>query len=303
MYSIEIRNLTIVLYNKIKSLRKVESLTNISRSSICRWNIDILPIIKKSKYHNLPLIIDSIKLILNLNPFFTISEIQSHLQKTCNLTCSYSLIRTVMRKNINLTYKKVKYANFLNENSLKQKTIDFHNTFKNKIKSVNFIASIDEVGFSSNNNPLRSWSCKGKPNYIQNKIDIKNRKNKSTCACISSDGNITYNTISNPYNKISFLNFFKTLKLPKNTLILIDNINFHHSKDVITYSKEKEWELLFIPPYSPWFNPIEHIFGIIKHQYRKNKNIDKSFNFVTKNNIINSINFVTKNILNNVFNK
>ena len=61
---------------KINSLRKVEDLTNISRSNISRWNISIFPTIISSKINILsPVIIDVDELIYKLNPFLTYTDI------------------------------------------------------------------------------------------------------------------------------------------------------------------------------------------------------------------------------------
>ena len=98
------------------------------------------------------------------------------------------------------------------------------------------------------------------------KLDTKNMKNTSVCSCITNEGNITYETNSSSYNKNSFLSFMKKLDLPINTIILIDNVRFHHSKEVKSYAKTKNWDLLYIPPYSPWFNPIENIFSLVKNK-------------------------------------
>jgi transposase len=35
--------------------------------------------------------------------------------------------------------------------------------------------------------------------------------------------------------------------------------------------------LLFTPPYSPWFNPIEGVFSIVKRHYYKHGNINAAF--------------------------
>ena len=49
------------------------------------------------------------------------------------------------------------------------------------------------------------------------------------------------------------------------------------------------------------FNPIENIFGIIKNQYRKNKNISISFSYVNRIHIIKTINSTINKILNNFY--
>ena len=93
----------------------------------------------------------------------------------------------------------------------------------------------------------------------------------------------------------------KKLDLPINTIILIDNVRFHHSKEIKSYAKTKNWDLLYIPPYSPWFNPIENIFSMVKNKYRKCKDIDTSFKIVENKNIINCFTSTIKNIINDKY--
>ena len=298
MYTLDIRKLVIKMYHKLKSLRFVQSITNISKSSISRWNLNILPFKKECKKNiHVPIIIDTINLISKINPFYNIYDVQIYLKSKLNIICSYQLIRCVIHKNLKLSYKKTKFANYINDNLLKEKTTLFCSQFKKLYKHDSFIASIDEIGFSSKLNPLYAWSEKGKRTYIKNKINNKTRTNKSVCTCITSDGNVKYNISLVPYNKTLFLSFLKSLKLPKNTILLMDNVCFHHSKEVVNYIKTQDWSLLFTPPYSPWFNPIENVFSVVKNQYRKSKNIENSFNFAKQTIVKNCINYAINKIL------
>lgn len=61
----------------------------------------------------------------------------------------------------------------------------------------------------------------------------------------------------------------------------MDNVSFHHSHKVQQTIREKEWECLFVPPYSPVFNPIEGVFSIVKRHYQKCLHIQDSFKQVT----------------------
>ena len=289
MYLLDTRNIVILIYSKLKSLRKVALLTNISKSTISRWNIVITPVKRKSKYDIIrPLIIDIISTTIKLNPFFTILDIQNHVKMACNINCSYGIIRSVIKK-MNLTYKKTKFINCPNKINIKSKTDLFIDKFKKLYNCGTTIASIDEVGFSSKINPLFSWSTKGKPNYISITTPLKNRNNTSVCSCITNKGDLYYKIKDGSFNKNSFLEFFKSLNLPKNTIILLDNVKFHHSKCILEHAKQQNWILLHVPPYSPWFNPIENIFSVIKNNYRKFKNIYNAFNIVTKTMITKSI--------------
>jgi len=128
---------------------------------------------------------------------------------------------------------------------------------------------------------------KMKKEYIKhNLVDGK----KSSCVCITSKGDIFYKTIDKSFKTLSFFEFFKSLQLPINTIILIDNASIHKSKIIKEYAISKSWFLIFIPPYSPCFNPIENVFSSVKHHYRKYKSIDDAFKKATLNTIQNSIN-------------
>ena len=302
MYTVEVKKLCIKIYNKIKSLRKVECLTNVSKSTISRWNSFKENVnTKNNNKSKVPLIIDSIRIVYKMNIYFTIKDVINYVKQKLNINVSYKLVRCLLIKDMNLTYKKCKYSNYINEHNLKLKTVEFHNLFRKEYNTNNLVVSIDEIGFSKRLNPLYSWSSKGKTKYIKNKIDSVKNRNTSVCSCITSNGDIKYEISNKPFNRESFLSFLQNLDFPKGTILLIDNVSFHHSKIVKEYIIEKGWISLYTPPYSPWFNPIENIFGIIKNQYRKNKNISLSFSYVNSIHIIKTINSTVNKILNDFY--
>jgi transposase len=49
----------------------------------------------------------------------------------------------------------------------------------------------------------------------------------------------------------------------------MDNVAFHRSKIVRAEAERKNISLVYIPPYSPWYNPVEYAFSILKQKYRK----------------------------------
>ena len=65
MYSYDVRKIIINMYFKLKSLRQVQILTNVSKSSISRWKCNIKYI--KKNDNRIPVIIDTIKLISKIN--------------------------------------------------------------------------------------------------------------------------------------------------------------------------------------------------------------------------------------------
>jgi transposase len=79
------------------------------------------------------------------------------------------------------------------------------------------------------------------------------------------------------FNTQSFLSFIESLNLQHGTVVLLDNVSFHHSKVVKELFVSKGIEALYTPPYSPWFNPIELCFSIVKRAYSTCQNIEEAF--------------------------
>lgn len=51
-------------------------------------------------------------------------------------------------------------------------------------------------------------------------------------------------------------------------VVIMDNVSFHKSKEVIKLFEQHNVIPLFIPPYSPCCNPIEEVFSVMKRYYR-----------------------------------
>lgn len=54
-----------------------------------------------------------------------------------------------------------------------------------------------------------------------------------------------------------------------------------HSKSVVEFANEQKLILLFTPPYSPWYNPIEFCFSIIKRHWYQHQDIEQAFQALT----------------------
>lgn len=56
-----------------------------------------------------------------------------------------------------------------------------------------------------------------------------------------------------------------------NSVLIMDNCSIHHGGRVAELAKARGVRLLYLPPYSPDFNPIEKAFGILKAHLRRNQ--------------------------------
>lgn len=60
-------------------------------------------------------------------------------------------------------------------------------------------------------------------------------------------------------------------------VVVIDNARFHKSKKIIALIEAVNCKIIFLPPYSPDFNPIEHYWAAIKNAIRKSAENAKDF--------------------------
>jgi transposase len=291
MYSIQIRQLVVNLYKKLKNLILTASLVGISKSTISRWNINIerKPYPKRTSKLSTPLVIDVVKTFIKTNPLSTIREVQEQILTTCKINASLELIRIFMVKSLQLSNKKAYFYPLPSEKQKVDRTKDFCNRLIDSIEknAHSSIVSVDEIGFGDNVKPLKGWGLRNQKLRIFGRFSTKRSKHTSCCCSISIDGAITVMMKNGYFNKLSFLQFLQKQTYPEKTLILLDNVQFHHSKEVVSFCKEHRWTLLHTPPYSPWFNPIENVFSIVKCNFRKHRNIYKAFESVSKNSIDN----------------
>ena len=56
--------------------------------------------------------------------------------------------------------------------------------------------------------------------------------------------------------------------LPENALVIMDNASFHRKSALYDIARRHGVNLLFLPPYSPDFNPIEHSWANFKEWLR-----------------------------------
>ena len=81
-------------------------------------------------------------------------------------------------------------------------------------------------------------------------------------------------------DSLLFETWFEHNLLPvikKGTVIVMDNASFHRKKQLICVAQKAGYSLIFLPPYSPQFNPIEKFWSWLKRHLRKILPFHKSF--------------------------
>ncbi len=93
-------------------------------------------------------------------------------------------------------------------------------------------------------------------------------------AGITSQGAIAPMTLDGPMDTAAFEVYLDQLlvpALPANAVVVMDNLSAHKSPAIRARLEQAGAQLLYLPPYSPDFNPIEAMWSKVKTSLRQAK--------------------------------
>ena len=129
---------------------------------------------------------------------------------------------------------------------------------------------VDEMGANTSLAPVHAWSQCGERAHGE---APRNRgKNTTLLASMSSEGMGPTLAIQGGTNKAVFEAYVERVLAPtlrSGQVVVMDNLSAHKSEEVRELIEERGCEVLFLPPYSPDYNPIEEAFSKIKALLRK----------------------------------
>jgi transposase len=91
-------------------------------------------------------------------------------------------------------------------------------------------------------------------------------------AGLTMRGMISPFVLSGPINRAAFETYVEKVLVPElhpGDIVIMDNLSSHKGPRVRAMIEAAGAELLFLPPYSPNFNPIENAFAKLKAMLRK----------------------------------
>ena len=129
---------------------------------------------------------------------------------------------------------------------------------------------VDEMGTNTSLHSLYAWSRRGERAYCSTP---RNRgKNTTVLASMSVEGMGPSLAITGTINATVFEAYLEQVLLPHlrpGQILVMDNLSAHKSERVVKLVEAAGCEVLYLPPYSPDFNPIEEAFSKIKGILRK----------------------------------
>lgn len=133
------------------------------------------------------------------------------------------------------------------------------------------IVFLDESGVNTNMTRIYGRSLGGTRSV--DKAPLNTPVNTTILSSIRINGETSYTTYSGGTTKDKFVEYLKNILIPSlhdGDIIVMDNMRSHHVKEVseTINNSEKYLTLLYLPPYSPDFNPIEMMWSKIKSVLR-----------------------------------
>jgi transposase len=129
---------------------------------------------------------------------------------------------------------------------------------------------IDESGIDHNIIKEHCWIKKG--TELVGERSGKARGRTSVIAALNGENINAPMTYQGTMNTALFLCWIETFLLPslaKDQVVIMDNASIHKNNKVRELIESVGCKLLYLPPYSPDFNPIENYWAVMKKNIRK----------------------------------
>ena len=131
---------------------------------------------------------------------------------------------------------------------------------------------VDESGCNLALTPRYGWAPRGERAVAQ---APRNRGPDTTVlAALTTEGLQASMTVEGAANTEVFLTYLDKVLCPSlqpGKTVVMDNLNVHRATAVRERIEAREYQLVFLPSYSPDFNPIEEAFSKLKTSLRRAK--------------------------------
>jgi transposase len=129
---------------------------------------------------------------------------------------------------------------------------------------------VDEMGTNTSLSPPYAYAPKGSRAYA--KVPRNRGANTTLLASMSLEGMGPCFAVEGTTTATVFETYVEQVLAPSlrhEQIVVLDNLGAHKSERVRQLIEGRGCQLLFLPPYSPDFNPIEEAFSKIKGALRK----------------------------------
>lgn len=210
------------------------------------------------------------------NPMLYGHELQSLIIENFNVDISVSWIMYVRNHKLGWRRKRAQIISIARKDP---RVILHRSSFRETIRDISKfrLAFMDESHFQSNDE-VRPFGV-GKGGNIVRNVSQPKRNFKYSLFCGIWKGKVVYHRwlhVSEQGETSTaprFISFMRALsaRLPHEVIILLDNAKIHRVEESMDFFKLLPQCVVFLSPYSPDYNPIEYVFGLLKLKLKNYK--------------------------------
>lgn len=231
------------------------------------------------------------------NCLLTLKELKLKIESVFGLSVSLSTIDRCLGE-FHYTLKLVTTSPTPRntENAITQR-FEYSQTFRDfeVVYGAENLIFLDEVGFSVSSRPKKGRSIKGTSAIIN--VPAARSRNISVLGAMNKNGMIYSKINDRPFNGEIFKDSLVELKAFCNQINIIspvfimDNARIHHYSGLMNVVEEFGFIVKYLPPYSPFLNPIENCFskwknfvirGCAKNEVELKSLIERGFGSITE---------------------
>ncbi|MDY6966955.1 MAG: IS630 family transposase [Halobacteriota archaeon] len=193
----------------------------------------------------------------------TLEELRERLIAEIQVSVSRSTIDRALKKLGFDIKKKTFHADEKESERVQLKRVEFWELVRGILaKDLIFI---DESGVNLALTRLQARAPKGQ--RAHGKRPQKRGQNVSIVGALSFSGLLTSTSIMGAFDGLTFEAFISQRLVPKlwpGACVIMDNCSIHLGKDIEEMIHQAGASLLYLPPYSPEFSPIENLWSKVK---------------------------------------
>jgi transposase len=129
---------------------------------------------------------------------------------------------------------------------------------------------VDEMGTNTSLSPSYAWAKKGQGAFYS--VPRNRGANTTVLASMSVEGMGPCLAVTGSTTAMVFEAYVERVLCPSlrsGQVVVMDNLTAHKTERIKGLIEQRGCELLYLPPYSPDFNPIEEAFSKVKRLLRK----------------------------------
>ena len=142
-----------------------------------------------------------------------------------------------------------------------------------RLRKPELLVFADEMGVHTSLTPIYGYAPKGERLHLEVPRQLRWGKNTTLLSSMTIDGMESSLAVEGATTARVFETYVEKVLVPRSLragqIVVMDNLGAHRPKRIRELVEEQDCELMYLPAYSPDYNPIEEAFAKIKSFLRK----------------------------------